>query len=139
MVHAQPHGTVVVWEKQASGNVWHKIQKDQPASEIQTLLSGLSGKSDTYFTVNEFNGWRITRLLKSLRANYVDIDCGMADLTNLDAAYDALSDARMPWPSLAVFSGRGLHLYWCTTHTPSQALPVWQTARPPLAKLWHSP
>jgi hypothetical protein len=32
----------------------------------------------------------------------------------------------MPWPSLVVFSGRGMHFYWCTTHTPAPALPVWQ-------------
>lgn len=127
MVHAKQHGTVVVWEKQAAGNIWHKIDKTQTPTEIQTLLNGLSGHHDTYFTVNEFYGWRITRLLKSLRANYVDLDLGFQpDHSDLDLIYDTLQDARLPWPSLVVFSGRGMHLYWCTEPTPAQALPVWQ-------------
>jgi hypothetical protein len=130
LLHHNPHGAVVVWEQRKTGNAWHKIEKDQPASEIQTLLSGLAGKQDTFFSVNEFNGWRITRLLKSLRANYVDIDLGRAaDRGDLDEALDTLAVAGMPWPSLAVFSGRGLHLYWCTTHTPARVLPVWQAVQ----------
>lgn len=130
LVHASQRGSVLVWEKRTDGNVWHKIQPDQTAPQISQLLNGLAGKLDTYFSINEFHGWRVTRLLKSLRANYVDIDLGRpADKFDLDAALNTLADQQLPWPSLCVFSGRGMHLYWCTTHTPSTALPVWQAVQ----------
>lgn len=130
LVHADQRGSVIVWEKREAGNVWHKIQPEQTHAHITDLLNGLSGKTDTYFSVNEFHGWRVTRLLKSLRANYVDIDLGRpADKHDLDAALDTLADQQLPWPNLCVFSGRGMHLYWCTTHTPSNALPVWQAVQ----------
>lgn len=136
LVHANPHGTVIVWERQATGNVWHKIEPEQTPGEIRAFLRGLSGKEDTFFTVNEFSGWRITRLLKSLRACYVDIDLKReATRIDLDIALELLRENAMPTPNLAVFSGRGLHLYWIMTHTSPKALPVWQATENALVSL----
>lgn len=127
LLHAKQHGTVSIWESQKASGAWSRITPDQTATEISRILTGLSGHQDTYFTVNEFHGWRITRLLSSLRACYVDIDLGRpATRYDLEAAQDLLSHAQLPWPSFVVFTGRGLHLYWCTKPTPAKALPVWQ-------------
>lgn len=134
LLHHKQIGTVIVWESLAQ-NAWHKIEPGQAPDEIRAFLLGLSGKDDTYFTVNEFHEWRITRFLKSLRACYVDIDLGREAIRqDLDDAIDLLQSKRMPSPNLAVFSGRGLHLYWIMTHTPAKALPVWQAVETALVK-----
>lgn len=119
-LHSEAHGTVLVWEALKPGKQWKKLQPGDPA--IPGFMCGLAGQHDTYITVNEFDGWRLVRLLRSLRAVYVDLD----GVTDLDAALDVLHEARMPAPSFAVFSGRGLHLYWLLQPLPPKALPVWQ-------------
>jgi len=119
-LHRAAHGTVLVWEALKPGKQWKKLNPGDPA--IPGFMSGLAGQQDTYISINQFDGWRLVRLLRSLRAVYVDLD----GTTDLDAALDALREARMPAPSLAVFSGRGLHLYWLLQPLPPKALPVWQ-------------
>jgi len=118
-IHHAAHGAVLYWESAKGENRWTKIMPGDPA---QKILSGFSGRKDTYLTVNQFHAWRNVRQLKSLRCCYVDID-GNADL---DAALDALQAAKVPAPSFVVFSGRGLHCYWTLEPVPAQALPVWQ-------------
>jgi hypothetical protein len=86
------------------------------------LLSGQVGQTDRYISVNEFQGWRLVTLLRSLRAVYVDLD----RCSSYEAALDACEHANLPAPSYAVESGRGVHLYWLLEATPRQALPVWQ-------------
>jgi hypothetical protein len=119
-LHHEAHGTVLVWEALKPGKQWKKLQPGDPA--IPGFMCGLAGQHDTYISINEFDGWRLVRLLRSLRAVYVDLD----GMTDLDAVLDALREAKMPAPSLAVFSGRGLHLYWLLQPLPPKALPVWQ-------------
>ena len=102
------------------GRRWIKLSPDDP--RIPEILRATLGKDDTYITPNEFLGWRLMRLLLSLRACYVDLD----GCTDLDAVLDALQDQRLPCPSVALFSGRGLHLYWLLEPVPAKALPVWQ-------------
>ena len=118
-LHSSPHGTVIYWQKQASRNAWIKIR---PGDSVPQLIAPHAGKPDRYVSVNEFDGWRMIRLLRSLRACYVDID----GCTDLDAALDTLLFAGLPAPNLVVFSGRGLHLYWLLEPVPAKALPVWQ-------------
>ncbi|BCX89988.1 hypothetical protein MIN45_PP01 (plasmid) [Methylomarinovum tepidoasis] len=119
-LHREAHGTVLVWEALRPGKRWVKLAPNDPA--IPEFLAGLKGKPDTYVSVNEFDGWRLVRLLRSLRAVYVDLD----GTTDLDLALDTLLESRMPAPSLTVFSGRGLHLYWLIQPMPPKTLPVWQ-------------
>lgn len=126
LLHANPHGTVIVWET-GEKNHWHKIKPDTAQEDLRRFLDGLMGNPDTFFTINEFHGWRLTRLLKSLRAVFVDLDIGRpCDRADLAGAIDHLVEKNMPKPNLAIFSGRGMHFYWITTPTPAQALPVWQ-------------
>lgn len=119
----EPHGTVLLWEK-ATENRWHKLT--QGDAHIPAMLAAQRGQSDRYLSVNEFHGWRIVRLLRNLRACYVDIDGCANPAYSLDEALDTLRTNRMPPPSAVVFSGRGLHLYWLMQPAPAKALPVWQ-------------
>jgi hypothetical protein len=124
-IHPRPaHGTALFWDqkkaKHREKGAWSKLNQDSPL--IPKFLAAQNGHPDRYITVNEFRSWRITRNLSSLRAVYVDIDGS----TDVFAALDALSDAKMPEPSLVIYSGRGMHLYWLLDATPAQAIPVWQ-------------
>lgn len=126
------HGTVLFWERQASdGKRWIKVR---PTENLPAIAEQLKLKQDAYFSVNQFTGWRQVRLLKSLRAVYVDLD-GQEDV---NLVLDVLAAAQMPAPSMAVFSGRGLHLYWLLRATPSKALPVWQRIQDSILKALSS-
>lgn len=121
LLHHDQRGTVILWERGAmDGKRWLKLSPDDPL--VPDILRASIGQEDTYLTPNEFKGWRLVRLLSSLRACYVDVD----GCTDLDAVLDALQDQRLPCPSVALFSGRGLHLYWLLKPLPAKALPVWQ-------------
>lgn len=126
-LHREAHGTVVLWER-AGANHWHKLRPGD--THIPALLAAQNGQQDRYISANQFHGWRLVRLLKSLRACYVDID----GCTDLPLVLEALRDAQLPPPSAVVWSGRGLHLYWFITPVPGQALPVWQRVQDTLIK-----
>lgn len=118
-LHPSPrHGTVLVWQRQA-GQRWLKIEPDDPMAK---LLAGQAGQRDRYISVNEFSGWRLVRLLRSLRAVYVDID----NCPTIEEALARCDEALLPAPSYAIESGRGVHLYWLLEAVPAKALPVWQ-------------
>ena len=127
-----PHeqrGVVIHWERHASaGKQWIKLKPNDP--RIPEIFRADAGKSDTFITVNEFDGWRYIRLLRSLRALYLDLD----NQTDSYAVLDALTDAKLPGPNVIVSSGTGLHLYWLLEPLPPQALPVWQRCQDALIK-----
>lgn len=119
-LHPSPrHGTVLVWQRQAAGRRWLKIEPTDPMAQ---LLAGQAGQRDRFISVNEFQDWRLVRLLRSLRAVYVDLD----NCQSIEAALARCDDAVLPAPSYAVESGRGVHLYWLLEAVPAKALPVWQ-------------
>jgi len=82
-------------------------------------------------SVNEFDGWRLVRLLRSLRAVYVDIDRHLS----VEAALLAVEDAMLPSPNYVIQSGRGIHLYWLIDSVPPKALPVWQAIQRKLVRI----
>lgn len=119
-LHPSPrHGTVLLWQQRSSRQSWKKVE---PNDDLAKALAGHAGRKDRFMSVNEFNGWRQVKLLRSLRACYVDLD----DCRTVEAALDAVDDAVLPRPSYAVHSGRGVHLYWLLEAVPAKALPVWQ-------------
>ena len=112
---------VILWQRgEAAGNRWVKLRPTDPA--IPDILRAREGLGDTFITPNEFDGWRAIRLLRSLRAVYVDLD----SQASLYDVLDILATHRMPGPSAVLQSGRGLHLYWLLESLPPQTLPVWQ-------------
>ena len=122
------YGTAVLWEREGLGKRWHKLAPDDP--NIPALLRAQAGTRDGFLTVNEFHWWRQVDNLKSLRSLYVDIDRNLT----LEDISDALHQARLPMPSLIVWSGRGVHLYWLHAPTPARALPVWQRCQDVIVK-----
>ena len=122
------HGTAVLWEREGLSKRWHKLAPDDP--NIPALLRAQAGTRDGFLTVNEFHWWRQVDNLKSLRSLYVDID----RLLTLEDLADALHQAKLPWPSLIVWSGRGVHLYWLHAPMPAQVLPVWQRCQDVIVK-----
>ena len=114
------HGTAVLWERQGLGKRWHKLAPNDP--HAPALLRAQTGTKDGFITVNEFRYWRQVDNLKSLRSLYVDIDTNL----NIQEIDDALHEAKLPRPSMIVWSGRGVHLYWLHEPMPAKSLPVWQ-------------
>jgi hypothetical protein len=119
-LHGEAHGTVLLWEALNLGGQWKKLDPDDP--KVPSLLKGCVGEKDTFLSVNEFDRWIQTHLLRSLRAFYVDIE-GSVDLHILQ---EYLEVKGLPEPSLVVWSGRGKHLYWLLKPLPAKTLAVWQ-------------
>jgi hypothetical protein len=123
-LHPEPrHGTVLVWNQRAAGGrQWQKIEK---ADDIVAALAAHHGGKDRFISVNEFQRWRLVRLLRSLRAVYVDLD----GCINVDYALKVIADLGLPSPTYMIHSGRGVHGYWLHDAVPAQALPVWQAVQ----------
>lgn len=122
-------GVAVIWEREGLGKHWHKLRPDD--AHMPALLRSQQGAADSFITVNEFLYWRQVDNLKSLRSLYCDIDRKIHIDTELPSI---LSEAGLPWPSLVVESGRGLHLYWLHEPVPPKALPAWQRCQDYIVK-----
>jgi hypothetical protein len=130
LLHHDQRGVAIHWERMAAaGQQWKKLKPNDP--RIPDIFQHDQGKEDTFITVNEFDGWRYIRLLRSLRSLYTDLD----DQTDVYAVLDRLAEFRVPDPSLIVASGTGLHLYWPLEPLPPQALPVWQRCQDALIRI----
>ena len=129
LLHYDQRGIAIHWSAlAAAGKRWIKLKPNDP--RIPDIFQHDVGQEDTFITVNEFDGWRYIRSLRSLRAFYVDLD----DQTDSYLALDTLSDAKLPGPSMIVSSGSGLHLYWLLEPLPPKCLPVWQRCQDALIR-----
>ena len=109
---------------------WLRLKPDVSSQVIRNL----KGATDVYFTPNEFRGARTLSRLDALNAFFIDIDAhGEGDARNpVDIGEEALSKlrtARLPEPSLLVYTGRGVHLYWSFHRTTGKALPRWRAVQ----------
>lgn len=118
-LHHDAHGTVIYWQRRVRAQHWVKVH---PSDPVPQLVAPHQGQPDRYLSVNEFCGWRLVRLLKSLRACYVDID----GTDSVKAALNRCAYTHLPPPTFIVKSGRGQHLYWLLEPLPAKALPGWQ-------------
>ena len=101
--------------------------------EIQFRMDNglLDGATDIYMTVNTFFGDSRDRdHVKRLCAQFVDIDCekcGLsAEQTFQRLKLEIFFNNILPTPSITLFSGRGLHLYWLLADEDRNALPSWE-------------
>jgi len=124
---APREGTAFLWNRPLAHGAWKKIKPNSPVERGFGLLKDLQGKTDCFFSVNTFSGWRTTPLLKTLNACYVDLDWGRP-LRSSDhqAILSFIEEAELPAPNLVIETGRGAHLYWLIEPAPARALPVWQ-------------
>ncbi len=113
-----------------------------PIWELEEALSALLGESDVYLSVQRFRGWRRIAQLAELGALAVDVDYyriselrKLHPLGVLEVALTKLRRAKMPEPSLAIASGRGIYLFWLHRPVPRAALPRWNACQ---KALWEA-
>jgi len=101
--------------------------------KLAETLPAYGGERDIYITPNTFRGPRRVSRILQLRALYSDLDYyNIPDLADmqpqgiLDMAFEALEQAHIPPPSLAIDTGRGLALVWRHEPAPRGALSRWK-------------
>jgi len=109
--------------------------------KLPDLIPTIAGQRDTYISQHRFTARREIAQLWQLGAMYVDIDfhkvpelAGMDPRGVLDDCLIALERARKPWPTLAIFSGRGLYLVWLHRGVPRKVAPRWNACQ---RELWR--
>jgi len=88
---------------------------------------------DVYISQNRFYGTRAVSRLAELSSLYADVDYykhsdlnGMHPLGVVELAFAELQRSKIPRPSLAVSTGRGLALIWRHYPVPRVVLPKWK-------------
>ena len=111
-----------------------KQRLHRPAA-LAAAVPTLVGREDLYVSVNRFRGRRGDGRLLVLNALFVDLDyyhskdpaiAGATPHEALTVALELLSRANFPTPTTAVFTGRGLALYWRHSHLPAKAASRWR-------------
>lgn len=72
---------------------------------------------------------RSIRNIRHLRSLYVDLDLDLSKISKSEAVYKVFvlaEEGKIPRPTMAVDSGRGIHLYWRIENAPYGALYTWQ-------------
>ena len=131
---------------------WLKL----PSEHSHTLIRQVRARKDVYVAVNRFFGWRRTELLCDMCALYAELDIDLVPgtrhtkasrgevthderLTLVAKALSALESARIPPPTLIVYSAGGPHLYWIFKEATSpKALPRWQYLQDRVIKALHA-
>jgi hypothetical protein len=105
-----------------------KLQQSAPLDSLDALIKRISDraakKENVYFAVGTFNGSRTIEGAVAKKALYVDLDCGPGKgfpdkktaVTELAALCKKTS---LPFPSIVVDSGGGIHAYWSFTEVIS--------------------
>jgi hypothetical protein len=107
-------------------------QRSYKTCELYEVLPAYGGLDDVYISQNRFYGPRRSNKIAELCALYADLDYyNDPDLAQmhprgvLDQALEALREAKIPRPSLAISTGRGLALVWRHEPVPGTALSRW--------------
>jgi hypothetical protein len=107
-------------------------QSSVPAEKLDEILPAYAGLRDVYISQNRFYGSRKIDRLAELSALFTDLDYyNVHDLSDmrpvgvLQLALDNLQQARIPPPSLAIATGRGIALVWRHEPVPRYVLPKW--------------
>lgn len=116
------------------GNRWH--QSYHQVDDLPQIVRMVSGQADVYLSQNRFWGRRRIANLAQLDALFADLDYyAVPDLANrppwhvVEMALLALELERIPRPSFAVATGRGVALVWLHTPVPRASLPRWNSCQ----------
>lgn len=138
LLHESGDGLVAVAQK-IRGKWTEKVHQ---VADLPKVLPTYAGQRDVYISQNRFRGWRGVARLAQLSALYVDLDYyRLADFVGLQAegvfaeAMETLRASRLPRPSLAVSTGRGLALIWRHASISPGELPKWSLCQ---THLWRA-
>jgi hypothetical protein len=131
-LHPEGKGQVVISHK--SGiypGGWREWSYE--VSELPDVIPLYAGLEDVYVSQQRFFFGRRKKNLKEIGSLYVDIDfhkipelAGMDARGVLDDVLVALERARIPAPTMAIASGRGLYAVWLLSESvPGAAGPRW--------------
>jgi hypothetical protein len=138
MLHpAESRGRVVIAHK--DGARWK--QRSYDVGDLPEIIPAVAGLEDAYISQQRFYFKRTISQLLQLGAMYVDVDfhtipelAGMDARGVLEDVLVALERARMPAPTMAIASGRGLYVIWLHEAIPRAALTRWNAAQ---RELWR--
>jgi hypothetical protein len=107
-------------------------QHSYPAEKLYEILPAYGSLSDVYISQNRFYGSRKSSRIAELSALFTDLDYynipdlrWMHPLGVLELALENLQRARIPRPSLAISTGRGIALVWRHEPVPGYVLSKW--------------
>lgn len=147
MAEGNPSGGKSVWPVPSLKNPERKVdvavfvranaapeEKQQEIDGSLRFLQSLNGQTDQYISLNTFRGGRRRHAnLQCLTGFVVDLDLAKAPSYGLDFmrmrqdALDTLAAAGVSTPTMAVHTGRGVHLYWLfDKYIPAKAYPRWK-------------
>jgi hypothetical protein len=136
-------GSVALAQKMPGGRAATRwIERCYPVGELADVLPTLAEEDDVYISHARFWGRRRIASLAELGALALDLDYyripelrGAAPSGVLLDVLTVLERHRLPAPSFAVGSGRGLYLFWLHTPVPRAALPRWNACQ---RELWDA-
>lgn len=99
-------------------------------SGIREIVCEVQGQANTYVSPNTYYiPSRRVNNIRQFRALYIDIDFDEDKYGKQEVIYYVWELAwkeEIPFPTMVVDSGRGLHLYWRIQDAPYAALQTWQ-------------
>ena len=131
-LHEEGQGSLTVARKTGLEPPDDWQQHSYPVEKLYEILPAYSGLEDVYISQNRFYGSRRSDRLAELSALYADVDyykieglAQMHPLGVLELALENLERARIPRPSLAISTGRGIALVWRHEPVPPYVVPKW--------------
>jgi hypothetical protein len=142
---AESKGKAVIFHKSGTYPNGRK-QWSYDVSELPDVIPLYAGLEDVYISQQRFHFGRKKENLKEIQSLYVDVDfhkipefAGMDARGVLADVLVALERARMPAPTLAIASGRGLYVIWLLSEAiPRAAIGRWNACQKELWKTLES-
>ena len=154
LLSGKPQGTKSIWptphhkdpERLVDQMIYvrKQVRSENQMADLDATnhyLNSLCERTDKYISLNTFRGRRKHDNLHCLTGLVVDLDlCKTSYGTDFMAmrqdALDAISAAGIPCPTMAVHTGRGVHLYWLFDRfVPAMAYPRWKACTSRLISL----
>lgn len=135
----QAKGRISIAQRTPTGGWWERSYR---VDQLPDVMAAIAGVTDAYISQQRFECRRLLTQLWQLGAMYVDIDfhkvSELQDMHPLGVLEDVLGHLerhRMPAPTLAIASGRGLYVIWLHNPVPRKALPRWNACQRELWKV----
>lgn len=133
-LHGRGRGTVAI--AQRINNRWN--EHTVSLEDLRYVAGQLAGQSDVYLSQNWFLGRRrAIASLAQLNALFTDLDyyqsgpsiAGLRPAHILPVALEQLDECKIPAPTIAISTGRGIALIWMHSSVPRSALARWQACQ----------